>query len=410
MLHPHEIQALSEDIIRLYVAIEDDLLVNIAKRFDVLDDIEQGTVADWQMQKLQQMGALRQENIKTIKRASTKTAREIDRIITEGGYKALNFDEQIYKKAFSSGLLVNMPVPAQASPVLQQIIKGAIDNTRGYFNLINTTALESAQENFLRTINQVYLETSAGITDYNTAMRKAVRQLADQGITGANYISAAGRHTRNQLDVAVRRAIVTSTSQTAGRMQIQRARDWGSNLVEVTSHAASRPSHAVWQGQIYDLGSLGVSNQRDTITAVSTQNTVEGKRYPDFASSTGYGTVQGLCGANCNHHFYPFFEGISEQAYKPYPLDQNERQYEQSQQQRKLEREIREQKRRVLTADAANDAEGKVAAQFKLKEKEAALKQHLDATGRTQRAARQQVLGFGHSQASQAVWAQRKRQ
>ncbi|MEL7609732.1 MAG: phage minor capsid protein [Bacillota bacterium] len=389
MIEPHEIQAMSEDLIRVYTAIEDDLLVNVAKRFSVLDEVTPGTIADWQVQKLQQLGALRRENLRMLRRYSGKTMWKIEQIITDAGYQSLEFDEQVYEAAYSKGLLVGMPVPVRASPVLQQIIKSAVDNTRSYFNLINTTALQSAQDGFLSIVNQVYLETSAGITDYNTAMRKAVRNLADQGITGADYISAAGRHTRNQIDVAVRRAIVTSTSQTAGQMQIQRAREWDSNLVEVSSHMGARPSHAVWQGRIYSIEG----------------STAE---YPNLAAVTGYGTVTGLCGANCRHVFYPFFEGLSTQRNKPYDLEENEQVYKRSQQQRALERGVREQKRRVLTADEIGDATGKTVAQLKLKAKEAELKQFIRDAGRTQRTARQQVMGFGHSQASQAVWAQRK--
>ena len=389
MMSPGEIQAMSEELIRVYIAIEDDLLVNVAKRFSVADEITPDSVLDWQIEKLQQLGALNKENLRTIQKYSGKTMQEIEKILHDAGYKALEFDERIYQAAFSQGYLPYAPIPLMASPMLQQIITGAVDNTRHYFNLINTTALQSAQEGFLGIINQTYLETSLGVTDYNTAVKKAVRNLADKGITGADYISASGKRTRNHIDVAVRRAIVTSTSQAAGTMQIQRAREWGSNLVEVTSHMGARPTHAVWQGRIFSIngGTL---------------------QYPNLVDSTGYGTVTGLKGANCGHDFYPFFEGLSEQTYKPYNLEENAKVYEESQEQRKIERAIREQKRRILAADSIGDADGKTAAQLKLKAKEAELKQFIRDTGRTQRTNRQQVMDFGHSEAMKAVWAQRK--
>ena len=389
MMSPSEIQAMSEGLMEVYAAIEDDLIVNIARRFSVADEITPDSVLDWQIEKLQQLGALNRENLRTIQKYAGKTMKEIERILHDAGYKALELDERIYQAAFSEGYLPYTPVPVAASPMLQQIIKGAADNTRYYFNLINTTALQSAQEGFLGIINQTYLETITGVTDYNTAIKKAVRNLADRGITGADYISAAGRHTRNQIDVAVRRAIVTSTAQTAGKMQIQRAQEWGSNLVEVTSHMGARPTHAVWQGRIYSING----------------GTME---YPNLVDATGYGTVTGLKGANCSHDFYPFFEGLSEQTYKPYNLEENAEVYEQSQEQRKIERAIREQKRRILAAGETGDADGKTAAQLKLKAKEAELKQLIRDTGRTQRTNRQHVMGFGHSEAMKAVWTQRK--
>ena len=389
MISPKEIQTMSDNIIKLYTSIEDDLLRNVASRFSVLDEVTPDTVGAWQTEKLLQLGALKKENLKILSQYSGKTIQEITKILTDAGYQTLAFDEQLYEKAYSKGLLVDMPIPVNVSPTLKQVIKGAVNNTRKYFNLINTTALESAQDGFLKIINQTYLETSLGITDYNTSIKKAIVQLADHGITGANYISKMGKETHTHIDVAARRCIVTSTSQTAGVMQEERAKEWGSNLVEVTSHSGARPEHAKWQGKIFQLEG-------------------ESSKYKNLRKVTGYGTVTGLKGANCSHDFYPFFPGISEQTYKPIPLEENAKVYEQSQQQRQLERDVRAQKRRVLTADAAGDAEGKTKAQLALKDKESQLKQFIKDTGRTQRTNRQQVNTFDHSQAMQAVWTKRK--
>ena len=387
MISQHEIQAMSENIIQLYTQLEDDLVSSISKRFDADDEVE--SIENWRTDKLIQLGGLRRDTVAAVAHITGKTQTEIQRVLTEAGYKSLNFDEQIYQKAYSAGLLVKMPVPARASDGLKHVLTGMIDNTRKYFNLINTTALESADQSFLRVINQTYLETSTGVSDYNTSIRKAVRQLADQGITGAHYVSAKGTPTNTHIDVAVRRCIVTSTSQTAGVMQEQRAKEWGSNLVEVTSYMGARPTHAEWQGRIFSLD--GGTTQ-----------------YPNLRAVTGYGTVTGLKGVNCGHDFYPYFPGISEQTYKPYNKKANMKVYEESQQQRSLERDIRQQKRRVLAADNANDKEGKVAAQLALKGKESQLRAFTKQTGRTQRDNRQQVLDFGHRQATQAVWAKRK--
>ena len=389
MLTPQETAEMIAGLQQLYEQIEDDLLLNVAKRFSVTDNITPETVTEWQVEKLNQIGALRKENIRVLAAQSGKTEKEITRVLEAAGYKAVAFDDQIYQLAFSRGLLATVPQPARLSPMLQTALQGAVDNTRKYFNLINTTALESAQQSFIGIINQTYLETSLGITDYSSAVRKAVRDLADKGISGAHYISAAGKPTWNHIDVAVRRCIVTSTAQTAGVMQEARAKEWGSNLVEVSSHMGSRPSHAVWQGKIYSLdgGTL---------------------QYPNLRASTGYGSVTGLCGANCKHYFSPYFEGISEQTFKPYDLQENEKAYKESQIQRGLERDVRAQKRRVLAADASGDAEELKAAQLKLKEKEAMLKAFTQQTGRYQRTNRQQVYGFDRSQASRAAWTKRK--
>ena len=83
--------------------------------------------------------------------------------------------------------------------------------------------------------------------------------------------------------------------------------------------------------------------------------------YPDFVSSTGYGTVTGLCGVNCYHDFYPFIPGISEPIYSEEELRQmNEQEntpkefggksytaYEATQRQRALETTMRAQRQKI---------------------------------------------------------------
>lgn len=387
MLTKEQLIQASDNLIKLYEKIEDDLLINVTRRFDVKKDIKD--IEKWQTEKLSQLGALKNENIKTIAKSLNITAKEIESALTETGYKTLETDEVIYERALGLGILSEAPIPIEASPMLKQILKGAISNTRTFMNMINTTALQSANEAFLNIINQTYLETSLGIYDYNTSMRKAVRQLADEGIKGASYISAKGKKTYAQMDVAVRRCIVTSCSQTAGNMQLQRAKDWGCNLVEVSSHVGSRPSHAVWQGKIYMLE--GSSPE-----------------YPNFYVTTQYGTVTGLKGANCSHDFYPFFEGISNRTYYPVDEKENKRIYEESQEQRRLEREIRKEKRKILTAREVGDNEFLKESQLRLKAKEKELNKFINDTARTKRANRQQVMDFGHSESMKAVWANKK--
>ncbi|MGI6169325.1 MAG: phage minor capsid protein [Christensenellales bacterium] len=82
--------------------------------------------------------------------------------------------------------------------------------------------------------------------------------------------------------------------------------------------------------------------------------------------------------------------------------------YEDTQQMRKRERDVRKGKRRVLAADEIKDAEGKFTAQLKLKEKEATLKEFAFKSGQGFQSNRTQAMGFGHSEASKAVWAEKK--
>ena len=389
MLSPEQIEKIASLLLDLYQRIESDLLLNVVSRFSALEGAPITGMAAWQTEKLNQLGTLRAENIKVIARYSGLTEKEIARTLTEAGYKAVEYDEALYARAFDKGLLPIAASPLRASASVQQILDAAIGNARQVFNLVNTTAITNAQDAFLGIVNKVYLETSLGVRSYTDAIRSAVRDLADKGIAGVTYTDKLGRTINYQVDVAVRRAVLTSSSQTAGRIQLQRAREWGYNLVEVTSHMGARPSHAEWQGKIYCV---------DGSTA----------EYPNLAAVTGYGTAEGLKGVNCRHDFYPFFEGLSEQKYKPYDEEENELAYREAQEQRAMERDIRQQKRRILAAEEIGDEQTLVNARVKLKEKETKLNAFLEESGRTKRPDRQQIYGFGHSQASSAAWAGRK--
>ncbi len=53
-----------------------------------------------------------------------------------------------------------------------------------------------------------------------------------------------------RLESATRRAIMTGCNQTTAELQLARMTELETDLVETTSHAGARPTHAVWQGRI----------------------------------------------------------------------------------------------------------------------------------------------------------------
>lgn len=223
------------------------------------------------------------------------------------------------------------------------------------------------------------------------AIYNAVSELASQGIKAVTYPSG---HT-DWADVAVRRAVMTGISQTAGQMQLDLAAEMGCDLVEVTSHMGARPSHAEWQGKVYSISG-------------------KSKKYPKLSTATGYGRGDGLKGWNCRHDFYPFFEGISERANLPVDVTENNRQYELSQKQRAMERSIRATKRRLAAYDGAladTDDEvlkRKLQNNFDrhsaiLKTKEKRLSEFCDKNGLYPEKDRVRVVGFNKSVSQKAV-------
>lgn len=113
-------------------------------------------------------------------------------------------------------------------------------------------------------------------------------------------------------------------------------------------------NHAGWQGKVYKIHG-------------------EDPEYPNLKESTGYpGDILGLGGVNCRHRMFPFVPGISTPNPIGFSEEENRKAYELSQQQRKLERDMRKLKKKKAAAKASGDkeTEKKLGEKIKLKSDE----------------------------------------
>ena len=201
-------------------------------------------------------------------------------------------------------------------------------------------------------LDNAVVQIQSGATNYNQAIRYAVKQLADSGIRVADYESGH----RDQIDVAVRRAVMTGVNQLCQKYAEQSEDYLETDLVEVSAHIGARDTgagpenHKGWQGKVYRW---------------SEKPRASYQMYPDFVETTGYGTGPGLGGWNCRHHYFPFVEGVSERTYTDEQLahiddDHNidfegkhYTAYEATQKQRQIERTVRKLKREQAAYKAA---------------------------------------------------------
>lgn len=380
MLLPDYLDKLPESLVTLFQQVEEDILEDMARR--ILKTGKLTDSAQWQVWRLEQLGEEKEFIRYHLQKLTGKTQGEINALFQEAGAQALYYDDLIYK-AF--GLT---PGKINDTPALLNLLNsGAMQTNRTFQNLTATTA-NTATQQFERALDRAWIQISSGGFDYKTAIQRAIKDLARSGIQSIVYPSG---HT-DSLDVAVRRAVLTGVNQTAAKLSEARAEEMGCDLVETTAHPGARPSHALWQGQIFSRSG-------------------KHPKYPDFVSSTGYGTGPGLCGWNCRHSFFPFFEGLSESAYPRSKLREYEEKtvtyngktlsyYDATQQQRYIERQIRRWKREYLMMDAAGlDT---TQASVKLAQWRAAEKDFCKQTGLDKDGFRSQTTGFGKSEAAKA--------
>lgn len=372
MLKPKYIEQLPDNLVELYSQVERDIIADMVRRITTYDFFIPS--AEHQLKKLQDMGLLYDEIIKKLSAVSGISTDQIKQLMKDAGAEALKADDSVYRKA---GL---KPTPLDSNKALQAVLAAGIDKTSGLFQNLTRTTANTATKQFERVLDRAYMQITSGAFDYNSAIRMVVKDLCSKGIATIEYPTG---HI-DYMEVAVRRATVTGVNQTAAKLQDARAVEMGSDLVETTAHAGARPEHAAWQGKIFSRSG-------------------KHSKYPDFVSSTGYGTGEGLCGWNCRHNYYPYIEGISEQAYSKSDLKdmdaknytyngQKLTEYEATQKQRAIERNIRKWKREYAGMDAANMPTDE--ATSKIKQWQALQRDFIKQTGLKRQYDREQIPGY----------------
>ena len=374
MLSDNQLNALTQPIIAIYNQIEMALLEEVAKRFDVYDKI--GGSLEWQLKKLDELGALTTESVKVIASYSKKGEREIAQMLKDASLG--NIDMDLLETAFTNGFIFVDPQKMMLTEALRATIELSNKSLGKTYKLIQTKALESTRQAYMDVINRAYIETASGIYDYNTSIRGALRDMADQGITGATY-RRGNRYVKYSIEGTVRRDTITAVNQLANKGAEKITKEIGAQYVEVSAHIGARVSdtnpianHAGWQGKVYRL---------------------EGEdEYPNLKESTGYpDDIQGLGGVNCRHRMFPFFPGIS--VPNPHQVDEKENRkvYEATQKQRAMERNIRAIKKRLIVAKASGDADIAKAYRKKLSQKQAEIEKFCKDNGLRRQTEREMV-------------------
>ena len=340
MLTPEYLLHVSEGAERISAQLHTDILKRITAR--ILARQRRGddyilTAADkWQIEVLMDAGHLRDDVAREIALATSLQEEEIRDAFEDAGVRAWNYDSRIYKAA-------GLPV-SEMSPYMVRLMQRNYEATLGEWSNFTRTTLDASQQLFISKMDEIYNNVASGSIGYTQAFAEAIDDLAADGVRNIVYTrlrdGMLSVHT-DTIETATLRCIRTGISQASAQIQTARMDEMGVDLVLVSSHMGARPSHQVWQGKIYSRS--GTS-----------------QKYPDFVSSTGYGTGAGLCGWNCRHNFSPWFEGMAN-PFEHYDAEENKKVYDDTQKQRSMERGIRKTKRQeqVLRygAQAAQNAQ-----------------------------------------------------
>jgi hypothetical protein len=357
-MRPSFLDDMSWRMAEVYGAVTDRILVNLARHFPLVHSTGQMRGSfEYQVRMLAQLGQVRQETVRLIL-DSLSGADEALRASLEAAIRdALKTEEPKLRKAAEKGLLPGAPASVpEVEPGQMQAFRSYYRQSADKLNLVNTVMLESTEQAYRSTVadvaariersqgilNEATGEVVTGVSTWNTAMRDAVQKMVANGLTG--FIDHGGHHWSPEAYVAM--DVRTTMFNTARAAIWERSEQFGSDLYQVSSHNAARPLCYPWQGKVI--------SRNDIAQIVEDIDGNQVEVIPQ--SATSYGEAAGLFGVNCKHYPMTFIPGFSALRGEPQGQEENAKAYAQSQEQRRLERRLREEKRdlAVMRAQGAD--------------------------------------------------------
>jgi hypothetical protein len=356
---PVEVYDFGEDMALVYEWCTNRVIQNIAKYFPYihLDDGPMGSF-EWQAKKLVELGQCNEETMRIIRDSLDGVPEELARTLEEQITRAVEHIEPELVGAAKAGFLPGAGVQPMSDSI-RQSFQTYYEQAANKLNLVNTVMLDSTQQAYTGVVSDVvtkiantqrYLNDATGsvvtgVETINSAMRQAINRMVDNGITG--FVDHAGR--RWSPEAYVQMDIRTTVANAARQAAFDRCDDFGSDIIQIDAHAGARPLCYPWQGKLISR----VDAARDV-------EDVDGNTAHVYAlSETSYGNPAGLFGVNCRHFGTPFIPGFSGLMNKDLiqPKEENDERYALTQEQRYMERQIRDARLKESVAKARGDAE-----------------------------------------------------
>lgn len=381
---PALLDALPEELAELFRALEITLLDEICSRLVFADQLNEATAQD--IRTLRSHGI----DLKSIEEAISKTAGISKQKLNSLLNDVVERNQKYYTEVIDLAH-VTQPETLVDEAAVDAIKRQTHDTFRNLTAsmgfLVGNTMLKPARA-YQWALDNAEMQIQSGAINYNQAIKTAVKQLADGGLKVVDYESGH----RDQIDVAVRRAVMTGVNQICAKYTEQSAQYLETPYFEVSAHAGARDkpgpspwsSHKDWQGKVYSIRANDI--------------------YPNIYEVCGLGAIDGLEGANCRHRRNVWVEGVSERTYTDEQLahidddlgcefdGKKYTAYEATQMQRRVEREVRRLKREKASYKAAGLREEEQTVNIRLRRLNAKYKAFSAAAGLPEQRERMKAL------------------
>ena len=346
MLEPDYFYGKSDVLISYEQELEDWILQDIAMR--LLKAEAMAGTTDMELYKLRQLGLHQNEIVKRLSALTQKSTAEIRRLLQDAVLTSWDDD-----KSTLSRLGIDAVSPLE-NPVVMELLDAEFKKTLGEVNNLTCSTMMQSQRDLMNMLNEAEMRGAAGVQSYSAAVCDILDRYGKTGIM-IDYPTG----TRRTLEAAVRMCVVTSMNQTAAQVTNHYIAEHNVEYVLVSAHLGARTQgkgqpylagHDNWQGRCYKIS----GSEPDA---------------PNLAEMTGYDIVNGtgyvlnplgLHGYNCRHSHKPWNKSLrnpylDENGNLKIDSEENRKVYELQQQQRAMERAIRQTKRQLLVKQAEID-------------------------------------------------------
>lgn len=288
----------------------------------------------WQLEKLNQMHALNEHNLKVISKYTDITEEQLRNVIEGEGLK-------IYTDTKSQLLEDLNKDPHFDTSHVQKQLEAYLEQASGDIgNLINTTLPNVVNEVYRNIAKETVAKVATGVATPDKAIAETVMKWQEVGFRG--FKDRGGKNWR--IDNYARTVVKTTTRRVYRQMRTQPADELGIDTFYYSKKATAREACAPLQHHIVTYGEAREEGGYSVLSL----------------ADHGYGTPGGCLGINCGHYLTPFVIGINDMPdlgddVKNITPEDAIRNANVQAKQRALERSIRDSKEKLDIANKLGD-------------------------------------------------------
>lgn len=341
MITPDKMQRDADSITNIYSELEDRIFNIIIKALKQsrFQDVAKEDVLLWQVNQLSKMGTLNDKVIDLLARYTGETQAAIEQLIKGNGVKIVDeVDRELERMVHKS-----IPVSEEINRILDSLIRQTFQDLNNNVNqtLITTNFNENTvMRAYQAILKQSTIESMTGLKTHEKAVKDNVYKMVDMGIK-SGFTDKAGREW--SMEAYSRTVVQTTSHRTFNDLRLQRMEDFDCVTALMSSHPSARKACATIQG--------------DWVLVVPKNKAPDEFKHLPSIYDHGYGNPDGTQGINCKHILYPGRPDVNTNNQPKYDPDEAQENAEIQQKQRKLERDIRYQKKRMNAALELEDLE-----------------------------------------------------